>query len=137
MNYLNKALDLFNTAIVTPIYYVMFTTLTCAASMIMMREQQSATQLVTEASGFVTIVCGTFLLHTIGSADSVDVPLEALARLLTRGGAGAVALAPPASCEAKLAPENGGAAGRDVALELGNTTTPKATALRRGAAGQR
>ena len=44
MNYLNKALDLFNTAIVTPIYYVMFTTLTIAASMIMMREEQSARQ---------------------------------------------------------------------------------------------
>jgi hypothetical protein len=28
MNYLNKALDIFNTAVVTPIYYVMFTTLT-------------------------------------------------------------------------------------------------------------
>jgi len=28
MNYLNKALDIFNTSIVTPIYYVMFTTLT-------------------------------------------------------------------------------------------------------------
>ena len=33
MNYLNKALDLFNTAVVTPIYYVMFTTATIAASM--------------------------------------------------------------------------------------------------------
>lgn len=32
MNYLNKALDLFNTAIVSPIYYVMFTTLTVAAN---------------------------------------------------------------------------------------------------------
>lgn len=44
MNYLNKALDLFNTAVVTPVYYVMFTTATCAASMIMMREQQTVTQ---------------------------------------------------------------------------------------------
>lgn len=35
MNYLNKALDLFNTAIVSPIYYVMFTTLTILASCIM------------------------------------------------------------------------------------------------------
>jgi hypothetical protein len=35
MNYLNKALDLFNTAIVTPIYYVMFTLLTIIASVIM------------------------------------------------------------------------------------------------------
>lgn len=44
MNYLNKALDLFNTAVVTPIYYVMFTTATIAASMIMMREQQTLAQ---------------------------------------------------------------------------------------------
>jgi hypothetical protein len=35
MNYLNKALDLFNTAIVTPVYYVMFTVLTIFASVIM------------------------------------------------------------------------------------------------------
>ena len=35
MNYLNKALDLFNTAIVSPIYYVMFTTLTVAANIIL------------------------------------------------------------------------------------------------------
>eukprot|EP00882_Tetradesmus_deserticola_P030010 GHRQ01033662.1.p2 GENE.GHRQ01033662.1~~GHRQ01033662.1.p2 ORF type:complete len:118 (+),score=49.18 GHRQ01033662.1:786-1139(+) len=35
MNYLNKALDLFNTAIVSPIYYVMFTLLTIVASLIM------------------------------------------------------------------------------------------------------
>lgn len=37
MNYLNKALDLFNTAIVSPVYYVMFTTLTIMASIIMFR----------------------------------------------------------------------------------------------------
>ena len=35
MNYLNKALDLFNTAIVSPIYYVMFTTFTIIASIIL------------------------------------------------------------------------------------------------------
>lgn len=35
MNYLNRALDLFNTAIVSPIYYVMFTLLTIMASMIL------------------------------------------------------------------------------------------------------
>ena len=44
MNYLNKALDLFNTAIVTPIYYVCFTTFTIAASMIMFREEQRPAQ---------------------------------------------------------------------------------------------
>lgn len=75
MNYLNKALDLFNTAIVTPIYYVMFTTLTIAASMIMFREAQTLTAVTTELSGFVTIVCGTFLLH---STKDLDVPAAAL-----------------------------------------------------------
>ncbi|KAE8714533.1 putative magnesium transporter NIPA5 [Hibiscus syriacus] len=37
VNYLNKALDTFNTAVVCPVYYVMFTTLTIFASMIMFK----------------------------------------------------------------------------------------------------
>lgn len=41
MNYLNKALDLFNTAIVSPIYYVMFTLLTITASNIMFQARRS------------------------------------------------------------------------------------------------
>ena len=140
MNYLNKALDLFNTAIVTPIYYVMFTSLTITASQIMFREQQSATQasgallcvswgqaglgsagvgmalrwglrlwplhrchvallswrgprclhppwlqMVTEASGFVTIVCGTILLHT---TKDLDIPLAAFISIMFHGGGG-------------------------------------------------
>ena len=40
MNYLNKALDIFNTAIVSPIYYVLFTTLTICASAVMFRENE-------------------------------------------------------------------------------------------------
>ena len=35
INYLNKALDVFNTVIVSPIYYVMFTVATITASVIM------------------------------------------------------------------------------------------------------
>ncbi len=35
VNYLNRALDMFNTAIVSPIYYVMFTLFTITASLIM------------------------------------------------------------------------------------------------------
>ena len=35
MIYLNRALDLFNTAIISPIYYVMFTTFTIFASAIL------------------------------------------------------------------------------------------------------
>ncbi|KAL9260930.1 putative magnesium transporter NIPA3 [Drosera capensis] len=65
MNYLNKALDTFNTAVVSPIYYVMFTSLTIVASVIMFKDWdgQNPTQIVTEMCGFVTILSGTFLLH--------------------------------------------------------------------------
>ncbi|KAJ7015588.1 magnesium transporter NIPA2 [Populus alba x Populus x berolinensis] len=50
INYLNKALDTFNTAVISPVYYVMFTSLTILASMIMFKEwdSQNASQIVTE-----------------------------------------------------------------------------------------
>ncbi|XP_078447259.1 putative magnesium transporter NIPA2 isoform X2 [Wolffia australiana] len=38
IHYLNKALDTFNTAVVSPVYYVMFTSLTILASMIMFKD---------------------------------------------------------------------------------------------------
>ncbi|KAF5936815.1 probable magnesium transporter NIPA4 isoform X1 [Camellia sinensis] len=72
MNYLNKALDTFSTAVVSPIYYVMFTSFTILASVIMFKDwdRQSPTQIVTEMCGFVTILSGTFLLHK--TKDMVD-----------------------------------------------------------------
>ncbi|RVW67004.1 putative magnesium transporter NIPA4 [Vitis vinifera] len=88
---LDLALDTFNTAVVSPIYYVMFTSLTILASVIMFKnssyyfinsflllllffplpleynsmdwDRQNPTQIVTEMCGFVTILSGTFLLH--------------------------------------------------------------------------
>ncbi|KAI4298957.1 hypothetical protein L6164_032462 [Bauhinia variegata] len=74
MNYLNKALDTFNTAVVSPIYYVMFTSFTILASVIMFKDwdRQSPTQVVTEMCGFVTILSGTFLLHK--TKDMADGP---------------------------------------------------------------
>ncbi|XP_002960095.2 probable magnesium transporter NIPA4 [Selaginella moellendorffii] len=65
MNYLNKALDTFNTAIVSPVYYVMFTALTILASVIMFKDWdgQTPSTIVTELCGFITILSGTFLLH--------------------------------------------------------------------------
>ncbi|BAF08812.1 probable magnesium transporter NIPA2 isoform X1 [Oryza sativa Japonica Group] len=65
LNYLNKALDSFNTAVVSPVYYVMFTILTIFANMIMYKDSfsRNATQIATQLCGFVTIVAGTFLLH--------------------------------------------------------------------------
>ncbi|KAH9757920.1 putative magnesium transporter NIPA3 [Citrus sinensis] len=66
------ALDTFNTAVVSPIYYVMFTSLTILASVIMFKDwdRQNPTQIVTEICGFVTILSGTFLLHK--TKDAVD-----------------------------------------------------------------
>ncbi|THG05326.1 hypothetical protein TEA_002999 [Camellia sinensis var. sinensis] len=66
------ALDTFNTAVVSPIYYVMFTSLTILASVIMFKDwdRQNPAQIVTEMCGFVTILSGTFLLHK--TKDMVD-----------------------------------------------------------------
>ncbi|GLT44334.1 hypothetical protein SLA2020_182390 [Shorea laevis] len=71
MNYLNKALDTFNTAVVSPIYYVMFTSLTILASVIMFKDwdRQNPTQIITEMCGFVTILSGTFLLPKTKDGD--------------------------------------------------------------------
>ncbi|GMH13542.1 hypothetical protein Nepgr_015383 [Nepenthes gracilis] len=65
LNYLNKALDSFNAAIVSPIYYVMFTTLTIVASAIMFKDwsDQDASSIVSEICGFITVLSGTIILH--------------------------------------------------------------------------
>jgi hypothetical protein len=69
MLYLNKALDVFNTAIVSPVYYVMFTSCTIVVSTILFQNQQETRAAVTELCGFATIVSGTFLLHTTKDFD--------------------------------------------------------------------
>eukprot|EP00039_Didymoeca_costata_P022897 m.5505 g.5505 ORF g.5505 m.5505 type:complete len:319 (+) comp3318_c0_seq2:306-1262(+) len=91
MNYLNKALDTFNTAIVTPIYYVLFTTATIVASAILFQgwgsdaardmngkiecvegDPYGAGGFLTGVCGFLTIVAGVFLLHF--SRDGPSLP---------------------------------------------------------------
>ncbi|KAH7681029.1 Magnesium transporter NIPA protein [Dioscorea alata] len=71
LNYLNKALDTFNTAIVSPIYYAMFTTLTILASAIMFKDWsgQSASNIASEICGFVTVISGTTVLHSTRGQD--------------------------------------------------------------------
>ncbi|GAB4838485.1 hypothetical protein Ancab_028029 [Ancistrocladus abbreviatus] len=65
LNYLNKALDTFNAAIVSPIYYVLFTTLTIVASAIMFKDWsgQDASSIASEICGFITVLSGTTILH--------------------------------------------------------------------------
>mmetsp|Transcript_45579 Transcript_45579/g.87156 ORF Transcript_45579/g.87156 Transcript_45579/m.87156 type:complete len:367 (-) Transcript_45579:433-1533(-) len=82
LNYLNKALDIFNTAVVSPIYYVMFTTATLLASGILFEDfqHQEASAVVTEVCGFLTILAGVFLLHATKDLDlssgGIDFKLE-------------------------------------------------------------
>ncbi|RXI00549.1 hypothetical protein DVH24_000783 [Malus domestica] len=59
------ALDTFNTAVISPVYYVMFTIFTILASVILFKdwESQNGSHIVTELCGFITILSGTFLLH--------------------------------------------------------------------------
>ncbi|GCB65507.1 hypothetical protein scyTo_0013468 [Scyliorhinus torazame] len=65
INYLNKALDTFNTSIVTPIYYVFFTTVVLMCSVILFKEWNNVAikDVIGIISGFCTIILGIFLLH--------------------------------------------------------------------------
>ena len=82
INYLNKALDIFNTSIVTPIYYVFFTTSVMACSAILFKEWLNMTtdMVVGTISGFLTIILGIFLLHafkdTTFTLDSLPLYLK-------------------------------------------------------------
>ena len=64
INYLNKALELFNTAAVTPTYYVIFTAATIITSIILAQGMHaSAIAIVTVVFGFFTICAGIALLQ--------------------------------------------------------------------------
>ncbi|KAK4774500.1 hypothetical protein SAY86_009435 [Trapa natans] len=75
LNYLNKALDTFNAAIVSPVYYVMFTTLTIIASVIMFKDWsgQNATSIASEICGFITVLSGTIILHSTREQESPPI----------------------------------------------------------------
>jgi hypothetical protein len=72
MNYLNKALDTFNTAIVSSTYYVFFTTCTITASMIMYKdwEGQTASTIFVQLVGFLTLMSGVYILAVTRDASS-------------------------------------------------------------------
>ncbi|XP_067009582.2 magnesium transporter NIPA2 [Anabrus simplex] len=81
MNYLNRALDLFNTGIVTPVYYVLFTTLVITASTILFREWQSlsAQDILGNFCGFLTVIIAIFLLNAFRE---VDITLSEVQNIL-------------------------------------------------------
>ncbi|XP_012542087.1 magnesium transporter NIPA2 [Monomorium pharaonis] len=71
MNYLNKSLDLFNISIVTPVYYVFFTTLVIIASAILFREwtKMSTENILGTLCGFLVVVIAIFLLNAFKEMD--------------------------------------------------------------------
>lgn len=72
-NYLQKALNLFNAALVTPTYYVFFTSSTIVTSAILFQGfKGSVTSIVTVVLGFFQICTGVVLLQLSKSAK--DVP---------------------------------------------------------------
>lgn len=85
MNYLNKALDIFNTSIVIPIYYVFFTTFVIIASSILFKEWTSlgAEDILGNMSGFLTVICAIFLLNAF---KDWDISLSNLDNILRYNG---------------------------------------------------
>ncbi|XP_064422937.1 magnesium transporter NIPA2 [Latimeria chalumnae] len=65
VNYLNKSLDVFNTSLVFPIYYVFFTTVVITTSIILFKEwvTMSVVNIVGTVCGFLIIILGVFMLH--------------------------------------------------------------------------
>jgi drug/metabolite transporter (DMT)-like permease len=71
MNYLNRALDVFNAAVVTPVYYVLFTTCVIFASSVMFEDyaRQTNVAVASQLCGFLVILCGVFVLQVTKDVD--------------------------------------------------------------------
>ncbi|XP_006639293.1 magnesium transporter NIPA2 isoform X2 [Lepisosteus oculatus] len=88
INYLNKALDIFNTSLVTPIYYVFFTTsvLSCSAILFKEWEHMGSDDIIGTISGFITIIIGIFLLHAFKDVNISLANLPVSVKKETRDG---------------------------------------------------
>jgi hypothetical protein len=78
MNYLNKSLDIFNTAIVTTVYYVLFTLFVMIASSLLFKEllNVSFQDFIGCLCGFFTIVCALCLIHFFKSTNDNNYKLN-------------------------------------------------------------
>ncbi|XP_075715992.1 magnesium transporter NIPA4 [Rhinoderma darwinii] len=81
VNYLNKSLDVFNTSLVFPIYYVLFTTVVLTTSLILFKEWVSMSPFdgVGAVCGFLIIILGVFMLHAF---NNIDISLESIRQQL-------------------------------------------------------
>ncbi|KAL7741462.1 hypothetical protein ACLKA6_000784 [Drosophila palustris] len=82
MNYLNKALDIFNTSIVTPVYYVMFTSLVITASAILLKEwnHMKFENILGDICGFLTVITAVFMLNAFKDVDITFSDVRGLMR---------------------------------------------------------
>uniref|UniRef100_A0A3Q3WJ71 Uncharacterized protein n=1 Tax=Mola mola TaxID=94237 RepID=A0A3Q3WJ71_MOLML len=78
VNYLNKSLDTFNTLLVYPIYYVLFTSVVLSTSIILFQEWRSmaAVDVVTTLGAFLVIVVGVAMLHLFKELQVGDLTHE-------------------------------------------------------------
>ncbi|XP_075132497.1 magnesium transporter NIPA4 isoform X2 [Leptodactylus fuscus] len=81
VNYLNKSLDIFNTSLVFPIYYVLFTTVVITTSLILFKEWVSMSPFdgIGAVCGFLIIILGVFMLHAF---NNLDISLNSLQQQL-------------------------------------------------------
>ncbi|KAG5440456.1 hypothetical protein PCK2_000484, partial [Pneumocystis canis] len=77
INYLNKSLNIFNTAIVTPVYFTYFTTCTIISTAVLYRGfHGTPIAIATVFFGFLTIVGGVVLLQfSIGADNASDTDM--------------------------------------------------------------
>ncbi|XP_072302098.1 magnesium transporter NIPA4 [Eucyclogobius newberryi] len=85
VNYLNKSLDVFNTQIVYPIYYVLFTSVVLCTSAILFQEWSSMSpiNIVSTIGSFMVIVVGVILLNLFREN---ELTLKKLSDRLSRPG---------------------------------------------------
>jgi len=91
LNYLNRSLDVFEASLVTPIYYVIFTTSVLTCSAILFEEWnklERPTDGVSLIAGFGTIIVGTFLLHSFKTLDITFRDLQERLHMQRRYSAG-------------------------------------------------
>ncbi|XP_033969883.1 magnesium transporter NIPA4 isoform X3 [Trematomus bernacchii] len=105
VNYLNKSLDTFNTLLVYPIYYVLFTSVVLSTSIILFQEWRSMkpVDVVTTLGSFLVIVVGVAMLHLFKElkctmkqlTNQLSAPVEraGLAEEVSANGAAAAAAA--------------------------------------------
>ncbi|GAA6009340.1 hypothetical protein JCM10207_004355 [Rhodosporidiobolus poonsookiae] len=79
IQYLNKALELFNTAMVTPIYYVVFTGCTLVTSIILHKgfSGSSVKEIITLVFGFLVICFGISILQ-LSKVDAEEIKEDVL-----------------------------------------------------------